>query len=86
MHLSRNCPFSNKTNLHLEPPGLSIALFSARKKSKNINLSYLGPETAGWGRGLPRDGVVVEKFVPPSKVCRREFKGQQNRGNRIESV
>ena len=22
MHLSRNCPFSNKTNLHLELPGL----------------------------------------------------------------
>ena len=21
MHLSRNCPFSNKTNLHLELPG-----------------------------------------------------------------
>ena len=21
MHLSRNCPFSSKTNLHLEPPG-----------------------------------------------------------------
>ena len=33
-----------------------------RKKSTKIN--FLGPETAGWGGGLPREGVVVEKFVP----------------------
>ena len=25
MHLSRNCPFSNKTNLHLELPGLNLS-------------------------------------------------------------
>ena len=24
MHLSRNCPFSDKTNLHLELPGFTI--------------------------------------------------------------
>ena len=34
----------------------------ARKKSTKINFS--GPETARWGGGLPRDGVVAEKFVP----------------------
>ena len=34
----------------------------ARKKSTKIN--FLGPETAGWGGGLPLEGVVVEKFVP----------------------
>ena len=34
----------------------------ARRKSTNIN--FLGPETARWGRGLPREGVVAENFVP----------------------
>ena len=26
--------------------------------------NFLDPETAGWGGGLPREGVGVEKFVP----------------------
>ena len=47
----------------------------ARKKSTKIN--SLGPETAGWGGGLPREGVVVEKFVPSwasSKgLCKKKF-------------
>ena len=34
----------------------------ARKKSTKIKL--LGPETARWGGGLPREGVVAENFVP----------------------
>ena len=34
----------------------------ARKKSTKIK--FLGPETARWGRGLPREGVVAENFVP----------------------
>ena len=34
----------------------------ARKKSTKIN--FLGPETARWGGGLPREGVVAENFVP----------------------
>ena len=34
----------------------------ARKKSTKINFS--GPETARWGGGLPREGVVAENFVP----------------------
>ena len=33
----------------------------ARKKSTKIN--FLGPETALWGGGLPREGVVAEKCV-----------------------
>ena len=37
----------------------------ARKKSTKIN--FLGPETARWGGGLPREGVVAEKFVPSLK-------------------
>ena len=32
--------------------------------SKSTKINFLGPETAGWGGGLPREGVVVEKFVP----------------------
>ena len=39
--------------------------FQARKKSTKIN--FLGPETARWGRGLPREGVVAENFVPSLK-------------------
>ena len=35
-----------------------------RKKSTKIN--FLGPETARWGGGLPREGAVAEKFVVPS--------------------
>ena len=33
----------------------------ARKKSTKIN--FFGPETAWRGGGLPREGVVAEKFV-----------------------
>ena len=39
---------------HLETP-------QARKKSTKIN--FWGPETARWGGGLPREGVVAEKFA-----------------------
>ena len=35
---------------------------SGKKKSTKIN--FLGPETARWGGGLPREGVGVENFVP----------------------
>ena len=35
--------------------------FSGRKKSTKIK--FLGPETARWGGGLPREGVVAENFV-----------------------
>ena len=37
-------------------------VYQARKRSTKIN--FLGPETARWGGGLPREGVVAEKFVP----------------------
>ena len=37
-------------------------VIQASKKSTRIN--FLGPETARWGGGLPREGVVAEKFVP----------------------
>ena len=35
------------------------AELSGKKKSTKIN--FLGPETARWGGGLPREGVGVEK-------------------------
>ena len=28
-----------------------------------LDINFLGPETARWGGGLPREGVGVEKFV-----------------------
>ena len=34
----------------------------ARKKSTKIK--FLGPETARWGGGLPREGVVAKNSVP----------------------
>ena len=34
----------------------------ARKKSTKIN--FLGPETAQWGGGLPREGAGVKNFMP----------------------
>ena len=39
-----------------------ISVSQARKKSTKIK--FLGPETARWGGGLPREGVVAENFVP----------------------
>ena len=39
-----------------------MAFIHARKKSTKIN--FLGLETARWGGGLPREGVVAKNFVP----------------------
>ena len=35
-----------------------------RQDKRARRLTFLGPETTGWGGGLPREGVVVEKSVP----------------------
>ena len=40
----------------------TFLVFQARKKSTKID--FLGPETAGWGEGLPHEGVGVEKSAP----------------------
>ena len=32
-------------------------------RKKNTKISFFGPETAGWGRGLPHEGVVAERIV-----------------------
>ena len=42
---------------------LSLFFFSGKRK-KSTEINFLGPETAQWGGGLPREGVVAEKFVP----------------------
>ena len=36
----------------------------AGKKKEHKAFLFLGPETARWGGGLPREGVVAENFVP----------------------
>ena len=44
MHLSRNCPFSNKTNLHLELPGTDLTPICGpliRRLSENVSVAYL---------------------------------------------
>ena len=35
-----------------------------RQEKRAQRLTFFGPETAGWGWGLPHEGVGVEKFVP----------------------
>ena len=41
----------------------SISCCSLGKK-KSTKINFLGPETTRWGGGLPREGVVAEKFEP----------------------
>ena len=41
----------------------SLVHSSSCKKREHED-ELLGPETARWGGGLPREGVVAEKFVP----------------------
>ena len=41
---------------------LSFEILQERNNSTKIN--FLVRETAWWGGGLPREGVVAEKFVP----------------------
>ena len=43
---------------------LEIALGAVQARKKNTKINFLGPETTRWGGGLPREGVVAEKFVP----------------------
>ena len=52
--------------------------FQARKKSTKIN--FLGPETARWGGGLPREGVVAENFVPSLESLSSLGFGERNLG------
>ena len=35
-----------------------------RREKRAQRLTFLDPETARWGGGLPRERVVAEKFVP----------------------
>ena len=35
-----------------------------RHEKKSTKINFLDLETARWGGGLPREGVVAEKFVP----------------------
>ena len=55
------CVNSQRWNENLFFPTSLTYFNQARKKSTKIN--FLGPETARWGGGLPREGVVAEKFV-----------------------
>ena len=36
---------------------------SAQTREKSTKINFLGPETARWGGGLPRKGVVAKNFV-----------------------
>ena len=39
--------------------------WSFRQEKRAQRLTFLGPETARWGGGFPREGVVAKKFVLP---------------------
>ena len=37
---------------------------SDQARKKRIKFNFSGPETTRWNGGLPREGVVAEKFLP----------------------
>ena len=42
---------------------------TSQARTTTTKINFLGPETCRWGGGLPREGVVVEKFVLSLEVC-----------------
>ena len=44
--------------------GLLEITSEIQAREKNTKINFLGPETTRWRGGLPREGVVAEKFVP----------------------
>ena len=56
------CDYPRHQNDYMQLSVLGNLFSQARKKSTKIK--FLGPETARWGGGLPRKGVVDENFVP----------------------
>ena len=62
---SQDCPGSwDCPGIFLRFPGNFVYVFPCSGKKKSTKINFLGPETAGWSGGLPREGVGVEKFVP----------------------
>ena len=41
-----------------------LNFLNAQARKTSTKIKFLGPETARWGGGLPREGVVAENFVP----------------------
>ena len=56
----------------------------ARKERTKINL--LGPETAVWGGGLPRDRVGVEKLVPSLESVFSFFEAMPRTAGGVQKV
>ena len=67
------CP-GDAVSEHDEPRSFHLALVvrvvqtsgnpKYHRQEKEEHKDLLGPETARWGGGLPREGVVAEKFAP----------------------
>ena len=81
MHLSRNCPFSNKTNLHLELPGEKKGLrHSDHKKGmwgQSRRLALLGPKFGHMSLGCLLSGrtggvgdLVLAKWAIRASSCK----------------
>ena len=75
-----------------------VASKSIRQEKRAQRLSSKGPETARWGGGLPREGVVAEKFVPSleswsslgfeerNPLCPRNFAGMSRTPGGVQKV
>ena len=51
-----------------------------RQEKKSTKINFLGPETARWSGGLPREGVVAENFAPSREIlCSLGFKERNPR-------
>ena len=53
-----------KTLSDKRPPPKPATKKCNEQKTPQVTINFLGPETARWGGGLPRGGVVAENFVP----------------------
>ena len=82
MHLSRKCPFSNKTNLHLELPGLAestqggLPLKKDSERGKSIRIDYnISPGDFAWKvvqkAPEPPNGVLFSVVLGPLDLSSR---------------
>ena len=64
MRFPPNCLKSYSTIDFLTRKKKTFEPLFVRARKKSTKIKFLGPETARWGGGLPRERVVAEKFVP----------------------
>ena len=66
--LSRHrIPESVVIGLRTSSKGIISTTLPVRQKIKSTKIHFLGPETAGWGGGFPREGVGLKVRAIPRK-------------------